>query len=258
MSDLQTRSQHILTQLSKNGRVFVQDLATHFHVSRETIRRDLKQLEQEGHLRCVYGGGVKPQPGGDEPIAARMRVKAREKTWIAAEAAKLLKSDAKIFIDAGTTTLAFAKHLRDFPDIAVYTNSLDIVELLCSFGHPNVVGLGGLVSPKYRAFMGADALMFASQHLFDIAFVSIAAVDYELGFMDLGPDEANLRRLLRKHAKQCVMLADSSKFGRQGSFCTYGPEDVDILITDAPVRDDFARRLIEADVDIRYASAGAD
>jgi DeoR family glycerol-3-phosphate regulon repressor len=253
MKEPEARFEHILADLNRLGRVSVQDLASHFHVSRETIRRDLKQLEMEGHLRCVYGGGVKPQRDGDEPIAERMRVNAREKARIGAEAARLLRDDIKIFVDAGTTTLAFAKHLKDWPRVTVYTNSLDIIELLCGFDAPNVVAVGGQLSSSYRAFMGADPLAIVSQHFFDIAFVGIVAVDYRLGFMDLGQDEALLRRLLRRHSRQCVMLADSSKFGRQGSICTYDLKDVDILITDAPLRADFAQKLDQAQVKVHYA-----
>jgi DeoR/GlpR family transcriptional regulator of sugar metabolism len=253
MSDPDLRFDHILTELNRKGSVSVQQLANNFHVSRETIRRDLKELEKAGHLRCVYGGGVKPQPGGDEPIAARMRVNAREKARIGVEAAKLLPGSAKIFIDAGTTTLAFAKHLKEFPEISVYTNSLDVAELLCGFGHPNVFSVGGRVSSKYRAFMGADSLMFVSQHLFDIAFISTAAIDSRLGFMDLGEEEANLRRLLRRQSRQCVMLADSSKFGRQGSICTCQPKDIDILVTDSALKPDFLEFFALTPMRVHYA-----
>jgi DeoR/GlpR family transcriptional regulator of sugar metabolism len=253
MSDPEDRMQYALAELEKHGRVSVQALAEHFHVSRETVRRDLKQLELDGHLRCIYGGGVKPRPDADEPIADRMRLNAREKARIAERAATLLRDHIKIFVDAGTTTLAFAKHLRNWPDITVYTNSLDIVALLADAGHPNLVAVGGDVRASYRAFMGPDPVDLVTRHLFDIAFVSIATVDSRFGFMDLGQDEANIRRALRKHSKQCVMLADSSKFGRQGSICTYEFRDVDILITDAPLKADFAVQMDQTQVKVLYA-----
>ena len=117
----------ILAELAKHDRVFVKDLASQLRVSRETIRRDLKQLELDGHLRCTYGGGVKPfAGGGDQPIAQRMRVNAREKARVAARAAKLVQDDTTIFIDSGTTTLAFARHLLQRDRVRVFTNSLDI------------------------------------------------------------------------------------------------------------------------------------
>jgi DeoR/GlpR family transcriptional regulator of sugar metabolism len=247
------RLAHTLAELERLGRVSVQDLADHFQVSRETIRRDLKQLELLGQVRCIYGGAVKPRRDADEPIADRMRINAREKARIGAAAAALLDNDLKIFVDTGTTTLAFAKHLLGWPNVTVYTNSLDIVELLCRPGAPTVHVVGGRLDAKYRAFMGREAVDCVVGHFFDIAFVSIVAVDSRLGFMDLGEDEAVLRRTLRSHSRQCVMLADSSKFGRQGSICTYGFADVDVLITDAPLGPEFLPPLEEAQVKVRYA-----
>ena len=128
---------------------------------------------------------------------------------------------------------------------------------------PYLVSVRRVVDP--RAQLGApfaqtlaivfirDPLVSAAQHYFDIAFVGVVAVDYKLGFMDMGEDESLLRRMLRKHSRQCVMLADSSKFGRQGNFCTYDLRDVDILVTDAPVRADFAQKLDQAQVKVHYA-----
>jgi DeoR/GlpR family transcriptional regulator of sugar metabolism len=253
MIEPELRLHHIIAELELQGRVSVQELADHFQVSRETIRRDLKQLELEGRARCVYGGAVMPRRDGDEPIADRMRVNAREKARIGAAAATLLKHDLKIFVDAGTTTLALARHLVGLSSVTVYTNSLDIAELLCRAGAPQVHVVGGRLDTRYRAFMGRESVDCVVGHLFDIAFVGIVAVDYRLGFMDLGEDEAVLRRALRRHSRKCVMLADSSKFGRQGSICTYELRDVDILVTDAPLKAEFAAELDRAEVEVHYA-----
>lgn len=253
MTDPQLRLQHTLAELARHGRVSVKDLAREFQVSPETVRRDLKQLELEGHLRCIYGGGVKPRTSGDQPVSERVRVNAREKTRIAAAAAELLRDNTKIFVDTGTTTLAFARHLADRPLISIYTNSLDIIQFLADAENSNVVVVGGTLRPSYRAFLGPDTVDIVRQHLFDVAFVSTVTVDSKLGFMDLGEEEALVRRALLRHAKQRVMLADSSKFGRQGSFCTYDFKDIDLLITDAPPRAEFLARLEEAQVKVIYA-----
>jgi DeoR family glycerol-3-phosphate regulon repressor len=249
----QARLQHILEDLAKHGRVTVKELAAVFSVSPETVRRDLKQLEMEGHLRCIYGGGVTPRRDADQPISQRMRVNAREKAKIATLAAKHLRDHTKIFVDTGTTMLALSRYLVDRPAIKIYTNSLDIIQTLSAAESSDVVAVGGVLRHSYRAFLGTDTINVIREHLFDIAFVSAVTVDVNLGFMDLGEEEALVRRALRRHAKQIVMLADSSKFGRQGNFCTYNFRDVDLLITDAPPRADFLERLEEAQVKVIYA-----
>jgi len=248
------RQQLILTELMKSGRVLVKDLAEHLRVSRETIRRDLKLLEGAGHLRCTYGGGVRPAPVGDQPLAERMRVNAREKAKIAALAAPLVGDDRKIFLDTGTTTLALARHIIGNENLGVFTNSIDIAQLLLDGPSLEVTVIGGVLRPGYRALMGYDALESIERHVFDSAYIGIGTVDNVHGFMDFGPEEAAIRRLLVKRSKRVVMLADSAKFGRTASIRTLEPDQVDILVTDAPPRGDFAARMEEAGVEIIHGA----
>jgi DeoR family glycerol-3-phosphate regulon repressor len=247
------RVQVILTELAKHGRVFVKDISRRLDVSRETIRRDLKVLEREGHLRCVYGGGVKPVVGLDQPAALRMRINAREKGRLAVHAAKLVKAGSKIFVDSGTTTLAFARHLINIEGLNIFTNSLDIAQLFDAGYSGSVTVVGGKLNPSYRALFGPATLEAIKGHLFDVAFVSIAAVDYDYGFMDYGGDEAAIRRELRARSRHYVMLADSNKFGRSANIRTLELKDIDTLVTDAQPRADFAEKLREAQVEVIYA-----
>ncbi|MBH0236365.1 DeoR/GlpR family DNA-binding transcription regulator [Methylobrevis albus] len=247
------RLQHILAELARDGRVFVKDLADHLEVSRETIRRDLKQLELSGHLRCTYGGGVKPLPKGDQPVSDRMRVNAREKAKVAAIAARLVGDDHRIFIDAGTTTLAFARHLMRLPQLTVFTNSLDIAHLLGDGDLEEVVVVGGSLKAGYRALLGQMTVDAIGQHLFDSAFISIGTVDYTHGFMDFAPEEAWIRRKLIAHSRRVVMMADSKKFGRQAAIRSLELNQIDVLVTDAPPRADFAARLEAAGVEVIHA-----
>lgn len=248
MADQEPRARYILSELFDHGRVAVKDVAHHFQVSHETVRRDLKQLEQQGHLRCVYGGGVKQRRDRDEPLVDRIRLNAREKTRVAAYASTLLKNSLKIFIDSGSTTLAFARHLRDWPSVVVYSNSLEIIQFLLEAGHPKVFGVGGAIEPRQRSFFGQQALDLISSHYFDIAFVGIASVDLELGFMDFHADESTIRRALRRHSRQITVLADRRKFGHPSSVCTYGFNEVDILVCDAAPPKKFIEKLEESKV----------
>ncbi len=243
----------ILTELAKNGRVFVKDLAGQLKVSRETIRRDLKQLELDGRLRCAYGGAVQLSAGGDQPVVLRMRVNAREKARIAVQAAKLVKDDTTIFIDAGTTTLAFARHLLQRRRVHIFTNSLDIAQLFATDSDGDVTLIGGRLRADYRALLGPLTIEAIDNHVFDAVFISVATVDYTHGFMDFGQEEASLRRALAKHTKDVVMLADSAKFGRTASIRTLDLRQVQRLVTDAKLPADFAARLKEAGVEILYA-----
>ena len=52
------RHQAIAELVASRGRVAVTELATHFDVTTETVRRDLSQLEKLKLLRRVHGGAV--------------------------------------------------------------------------------------------------------------------------------------------------------------------------------------------------------
>ena len=52
------RKNEILDKLRAEQRVLVSDLAAYYHVTEETIRRDLDKLEKEGYATKTYGGAV--------------------------------------------------------------------------------------------------------------------------------------------------------------------------------------------------------
>ena len=52
------RKNEILDKLRAEQRVLVSDLAAYYHVTEETIRRDLDKLEKEGYATKTYGGAI--------------------------------------------------------------------------------------------------------------------------------------------------------------------------------------------------------
>ncbi len=136
----------------------------------------------------------------------------------------------------GTTTLALARHLVDRVRVRVFTNSLDVAQLLAGGSVAEVTVAGGWLRPDYRALLGPLTLEAAGSHVFDAAFISVVAVDATRGFMDFGRDEASLRCLLARDAREVVMLADSAKFGRPAAIRTLYVRQVHRLVTDAPRR----------------------
>ena len=52
------RKNEILDKLRAEQRVLVSDLAEYYHVTEETIRRDLDKLEKEGYATKTYGGAI--------------------------------------------------------------------------------------------------------------------------------------------------------------------------------------------------------
>lgn len=92
------RRQHILNQLHTKRKASSAELAHELNVSEDTIRRDLKELAENGLLKKVHGGAMAISPVPYE-YSARVELNLDGKRRIAAEAAKLIKSGMLVFID---------------------------------------------------------------------------------------------------------------------------------------------------------------
>ena len=53
------RRNEILAKLLVDGKVIVSDLSREYHVTEETIRRDLEKLDHDGLAKKTYGGAVR-------------------------------------------------------------------------------------------------------------------------------------------------------------------------------------------------------
>src|SRR5699024_4727947 len=102
------RQQMIMKALSENGVVKLQELVDLLGASESTIRRDLAELEKRMQLKRVHGGAEALQSKRFEPTLLEKKPKhALEKQKIGNYAATLVQNGSCIFVDAGSTTLAF-------------------------------------------------------------------------------------------------------------------------------------------------------
>ncbi|SAL29764.1 DeoR family transcriptional regulator [Caballeronia sordidicola] len=241
------RYQEILTRLRDNGRVSVTPLAQLLSVSEETIRRDLKELEQSGMLRRIYGGAVPPRLDVERPVTERGKVNVRGKARVAELALSLVEDGMSVFIDSGTTTVAFARRLVG-RNVTVTTNSIDIALLLgTSVTRVNLTP--GMLRGKDNALVGYETLSYARRFFYDAAFMGIAACDLNHGWMDYEEHESNLRGVLKLQTRLSVILADIDKFGREAYLNTFPITEKVTVVCDrappAPFKEIFAEHDIE-------------
>jgi DeoR family fructose operon transcriptional repressor len=93
--------------VAAKNRATVGELADRFDITKETVRRDLATLEQQGVLRRVHGGAVAAGRAStsEQSLGSRQLQRHEEKQRIARKALELIPSGpASLVIDAGTTT----------------------------------------------------------------------------------------------------------------------------------------------------------
>lgn len=226
------RKDEIIRLITENRVAKANELAEYFHVSMETIRRDLSQLEKEGFLRRTHGGAVLNTSGGMEPTFYHREVSNyEEKLLIARKAAELVEDGDTIIIDIGTTTIEFARFLKG-KKVTVFTNSLKIAVELMDDAQISVILFGGFVRADEGTTSGHWAEEMSDQFWVDKLFLGVGSMEPDIGIMDFHIEETNLRRHWLAHSRKVIALADHSKFGWKALNAVCRTEELDILVTD--------------------------
>lgn len=247
------RRNQIIDMVTQQRTVKNAELMSRFGISIETVRRDLEYLEQQGVLRRVYGGAVANTTLSGEPeYTNRSKARFREKSAIAAEAAKLIAPGDAVYLGVGTTVQAMVPHINAASKVTVFTNALRTAVELSELAGCSVILPGGSLRPKELALSGSVAEETFRSFNVDKAFIGIGGIT-EAGITDFHIAEAAIHRQMIRNAGQAVILTDSGKFGLRGvvNLCALG--DVDIVITDSGVPKWAVKELEQAGVKLIIA-----
>jgi len=232
----------IRSLLATFSRLSVERVVQDLDVSRETVRRDLVELEGLGELRRVHGGAVATTPSPEPPLALRLIARQKEKRAIAKAALGLLQPGQTVFLDAGSTTAILAEEIAGLSGMTVITNSLAIALKLAGADEGRMSGntvrlLGGQIDAKTQATHGDGTLEDIRRFRADLALLSPVGLHPKHGAMSFEHHEAAVARAMAQQAQQVAILADHSKIG-QASRVTYARSaDIDVLVTDAKSRE---------------------
>ncbi|HEY8346506.1 MAG TPA: DeoR/GlpR family DNA-binding transcription regulator [Symbiobacteriaceae bacterium] len=243
------RLNELLALLRERGVVRIAEMARHFSVSRETIRRDLAELEERGLVRKVHGGAVLAGPRSQEPpYATRMVSMVEEKRRIGEAAAALVRDGESLLLDLGTTTLEVARHLRGRRGLTVITNSVPAALTLVEEPGVEVFLTGGRLRGGDHSLSGSWALRSIGEVFVDKAIVGAGGLTLEHGVTDYHMEEAATRRAMIQKAREVIVVADSSKFGVTALAAVMPVTAIDHLVTDAGAPPEVLRELEKAGV----------
>lgn len=237
---LNDRQKSILDIIDENGDVSLNELSRTFSdVSVMTLRRDLLQLEQQGHVLRNKGGAVSLKklaeqsqiPGEENEYGLRARANISAKKTIAEKALPLIKKGCSIYLDAGSTIMALARLLPN-EHFNIITNATNISQEIIERTNISVVMLGGNLNRNTLSVSGPSAIKSIDRINIELAFMSASAFTLESGFTVSNVYEAELKRKVIGKAKKRIMLMDSSKIGKDLMYTLADFRDIDILITE--------------------------
>ena len=232
MQPLSDRQNEILSIARTSGRVGVDELATRFDVTPQTIRRDLNELCDRNILTRIHGGAVVTSSVENLSYEARRQIGADSKTAIGAAAAALIPDNSSLFINIGTTTEEVARALGWRKDLLVITNNINVA--LTLYPHPSVrvIIAGGPVRHSDGAVVGSAAVDLIRQFKVDSAVIGASAIDEDGSLLDFDPLEVNVSRAIIENARRVLLVCDQMKIGRAAPVRIGHMAQIDCFITD--------------------------
>ncbi|WP_245249321.1 DeoR/GlpR family DNA-binding transcription regulator [Vagococcus allomyrinae] len=225
------RQEQILTILKEKKSVRILDLSKQLRVSRETVRKDIVEMEEQGLLKKTYGGAVLDEANIETDYERRRAENEREKSKIAERAYQFIEPGDTIYLDYGTSSYALAKKLKNFENLTVVTNSIPIVNVLIHSSGINLIILGGNVRKNEDSLFGTFGLTNAKEIFVDLGFFGCAGVDVNSGVTNYHMGEIEISKVMLHHSKTVILLADETKLGKSALYKTSNLDDLDIIIT---------------------------
>ncbi|MGF1728237.1 transcriptional repressor AgaR [Photobacterium kasasachensis] len=248
------RREKIVDIIRQQGTARVEELAPVFSVSTVTIRNDLNHLEKKGCIvRCYGGAMLNKHFAFDRPLQDKGRLHADVKAAIAAKAAELVDDGDALILDSGSTTSKITRHLIDKKGLVVMTNSLNIAYDLASHEDIEVMVVGGALRRKSYSLHGPAAEQLLRNYRFDKLFLGVDGFDLNAGITTPHEGEAQINRVMCEVAREVIAITDASKFGRK-SFCMIQEAgNIDKLITDSRISNEYLQALSELGVEVIIA-----
>lgn len=225
------RQAQIVELVNSNGTMKIAELAEHFQVSRETIRRDMIALSNAGSAKKWYNGTFVSHDFNIQPVNTRLEINQNSKMQICQEAFQYIPEGAVIFIDAGSTTLCFAQLLSQKSGYTVITNSIAAANALAN-GNNHVIITGGSLNISVMNVTGIQTIDFLEHIKVDVSILGSEGFQRHTGPSSNDFDDIQIKKLAVKNAMTSIVVADSHKASVSALMQYADWKDIDYFITD--------------------------
>ncbi len=235
----ENRIQELKNYIIANERASLDDLCTLFNVSKNTMRRDINELEKQSIIKKVYGGIVLNDKKTTEPFESREEKNITSKQVIAKLASQFVQDGDIIYIDSGTTTMHMIPHLAEVHNLTIITNNLNVIMGSLPYPNLNVLCTGGVLFRTTNSFVDMDAVNSLKKFNISKAFMASTGISITKGITNSSSFEYDIKRYMVEHCDTVVVLADATKLGRV-SLTTYCElKDIHVFITNELPGDEF-------------------
>ncbi|APU14903.1 MULTISPECIES: DeoR/GlpR family DNA-binding transcription regulator [Actinoalloteichus] len=253
------RRELLLKHLRGQMVLSVHQLTEILGVSHMTVRRDIAALEREGRAFSVPGGvRIASQVRQEPSFVDKSMTERPQKLAMAREAARLLRDDATVYLDAGTTMLAMVPHVLEHTGMTVVTNDFSVVDALVGCTEVELIHVGGRIEHANRSSVGRLAARTLEQLSLDLAFISTSSWDLQRGVTTPSSAKVEVKRAAMAAASGSVLVAGSPKYGTYGMYRIAGLRDFDAIITDDGLAEAAAEGIRDLGIELALTAPGGE
>ncbi len=231
-SAVTARQSAIIEAVRAQGAVSVSVLATQFDVTHQTIRRDLRLLQELGLLQKGFGAAFASpgvaRHGHDEREGTLVDVKRR----LVQALEEFLTPDATVFVGLGTTFDTLYEVVARHPGLLIATPNLTVAHTCALNTDATVYVYGGYVRNKDSSVLTISDES-RKRFKFDIAVIGASAIDDQGTVLEFDPMEVDLVRDVLTQSRRVILAAHQEKFGRSAPHVVTTLTEVDVLISNA-------------------------
>ncbi|GAA3018982.1 DeoR/GlpR family DNA-binding transcription regulator [Tetragenococcus solitarius] len=224
------REEEIISIVSENKKIEVNELAHLLDVSKVTIRKDLDKLETRGIVHRQHGYAVL---NSQDDINYRLAINYDLKRKIARKAAELVKDGETVMIESGSTCTLLAEELAYHKsDVTIITNSNFIASYIRKAEGVKILLIGGEYQKDSQVNVGPLVKKVISEFHVDKLFVGIDGFDEQRGFTGSDVTRCDTANTMMSSANNTIVLTDSSKFLQGGVVSEFAFDTISMVYTD--------------------------
>ncbi len=229
---LNPRQRRLLEAVRRQVSVSVEALAQQLDVTPQTVRRDVKLMEEAGLLARYHGGVGLPSSVENIDYSQRQVLNVDAKRRIAAAVAQRVRPGSSLLINIGTTTEEVARALLHHTGLHIVTNNLNGATILAGQPGCEVIVAGGVVRGRDRGIVGEATVDFIRQFKVDIGIIGISSIEPDGTLRDFDPREVKVAQAIIEQSREVWLVADHDKFGRQALVRLAHLSQIDKLFSD--------------------------
>ncbi len=172
---------------------------------------------------------------------------------IARAAAEKVQPGEVLLVDSGQITTYLAEELVRKENITVITNSIQVFETLRDHPGITLILTGGMLRSSSGTLIGPTAEAALRELRADKLFLAVSGITLDFGLSHTSMAEVAMKQAMIRAAREVILLADNTVFGRESVMLIGPATQVHKLITDTALPADHRLELGKLGIDVTIA-----